>query len=294
MRTQPVENVVRGLARVHDEELRGLARRPAARALLDAVTALPPGSPARARRRTGHRSLIKGAVAATAIAALAAGGVIALTGSGDHVRLAAAVEISRKPAYYEARIVDPLADQKRFTAAFAAYGLHIGVRLVPVSPSIVGTIVFEDEDTRARRSESEGARITMIYDPACRTASGADCSIGLRVPLHFKGHVMIEIGRNAKPGEPYTSTSPKDAVHGLGGMTVAQAEAALARKGMRVGMYNVYWPQWGTSLPRSRIPSGWKVSGTDPYSPGTVLLAIDAQGPMPPDVAAQARRGRGR
>ncbi|GLY87619.1 hypothetical protein [Actinoallomurus iriomotensis] len=132
----------------------------------------------------------------------------------------------------------------------------------------------------------------MIHDPACRTASGAECPIGLRVPLRFKGHAFISIGRKAGPGEPYASTSPKDAAHGLAGMTVARAEAALARKGLRVGRYNVYWPQWGTSLPRTRIPSRWKVSGdgADPYSPGTVLLPIDAQGPMPPDVADQARR----
>jgi hypothetical protein len=132
----------------------------------------------------------------------------------------------------------------------------------------------------------------MIHDPACRTASGADCPIGLRVPLRFKGHAFISIGRKAGPGEPYASTSPKDAAHGLAGMTVARAEAALARKGLRVGRYNVYWPQWGTSLPRTRILSRWKVSGdgADPYSPGTVLLPIDAQGPMPPDAADQARR----
>lgn len=70
---------------------------------------------------------------------------------------------------------------------------------------------------------------------------------------------------------------------------MAQAEAKLSRKGLRVGRYNVYWPGWGTSRPRSRISSQWKVSGADPYSPGTVLLAIDAQGPMPPDVVAEMR-----
>jgi hypothetical protein len=299
MRTHPTDGVVRRIARVHDDALRGLARRPAARALLDDITALPPGPaarPARARGRAGRRPMILGAAAAAAIATAGVAGVVALT---DHpgnstidrnpVRLAAAVKITRKATYYEARIVDPLADQKRFKAAFAKYGLNIEVTLLPASPHIVGTIVFEDEDERAQQSEREGAGIKMIDDPACRTPSGANCSIGLRIPLNFKGHAGIAIGRKAEPGEPYATTSPKDAPHGLGGMTVAQAEAALARKGLRVGRYNVYWPGWGTSRPRSRISSQWKVSGADPYSPGTVLLAIDAQGPMPPDVVAEMK-----
>lgn len=293
MRTHPTDGVVRRLARVHDDELRGLARRPAARNLLDNVTALPSdpaARPALARGRAGRRPMITGAVAATAIATAGVVGVTALTGSSNPVRLAAAVQITRKTTYYEARIVDPQADQKRFKAAFARYGLHIDVRLVPVSPRLVGTVVFEDEDQRAQQSESEGAGIKWIYDPACRTASGADCSMGLRVALNFKGHAIVEIGRKAERGELYVSTSRNETMYGLSGLTVAQAEATLARKGLRVGTYGVYWPQWGTSLPRSRIPSQWKVSGADPYSPGTVRLAVDAQGPMPPDVAAQMKR----
>jgi len=274
---------------VHDDELRGLARRPAARALFDDVTAVPPGRaarPARARRR-----MIMGAVAATAVAGAA---VIASTdhsGGYSDARLAATVQITRRPTYYEARIVDPRADQKILKAAFAKYGLDITATLLPASPHIVGTIVFQDEDEAAQRSESEGVGIKMIYERTCHTASGAGCSIGLRVPLKFSGRAVIGIGRKAEPGEPYATTSSADITHGLGDMTVARAEKALARKGLRVGRYNVYWPQWGTSLPRARIPSNWRVgANADPYSPGTVLLAIDAQGPMPPDIVAQMKK----
>jgi hypothetical protein len=204
-------------------------------------------------------------------------------------RLAAAVEITRKTTYYEARIVDPHAAQERFKAAFPRYGLHIQVTLVPVSPHVVGTIVTEYEDERAQQSESEGMGIKTIDDPACRTESGATCSIGLRIPLSFKGQAGISIGRKAEPGEPYVTAARKDAPRGLSGLTVVQAEATLTRKGLRVAMYNVYWPGFGTSLPRSRIPARWKVGGAIPYSPGTVILAIDAQGAMPPDVVAQMK-----
>lgn len=300
MRPHPTDDAVRRLSRIHDDQLRGFAHRPPARALLDDVTALPSDpatGQARTRRRTGRRPMILGAVVAITIATASVAGVIVLKGrSGDStvdrnsVQLAAVVKITRKTTYYEARIVDPLADQKRFKAAFAKYGLHITVTLVPASPHAVGTIVFEDDDKRAAQLAARGEGIKMIDDPACRTASGANCSIGLRIPLHFDGHVGISIGRKAKPGEPYATTSPKDAPHGLKGLTVDQAEVALARKGLRVGMYNVYWPGWGTSLPRTRIPSQWKVGGAEPYSPGTVLLGIDAQGPMPPDVVAERNR----
>src|SRR5262249_30350679 len=103
------------------------------------------------------------------------------------------------------------------------------------------------------------------------------------------GKAGITIGRRAEPGELYVSTSPKDDPPGLRGLTLAQAEAALARKGLRVGRYNVEWPGFSASLPRARIPSQWKVRWADAYSPGTVLLAIDAQGPMPPDVVAKMK-----
>ena len=212
MGTHPTDGVVHRLARVHDDALRGSARGPAARALLDDITALPPAE-ARARGRARRRPMIMmGAVAATASVA----GVVALTShlgdpGFDSVQLAAAVKITRQPTYYEARIVDPLADKKRFKAAFASYGLDIDVNLIPASPHIVGTIVFEEEDEKARKAEKKGAGIEMINDPGCRTASGANCPIGLRIPLDFKGKAAISIGRAAKPGEPYATTSPKDA-----------------------------------------------------------------------------------
>jgi hypothetical protein len=299
MRTHPTDDKVGRLARVHDDALRGFARRPAARALLDHITTLPSGPGTdRARRhgRTRRRPMIVGAVTATAVAAAGVVGVIALTGrpgdstvGQDPVRLAAAVKITRRTTYYEAKIVDPLADQKRFKAAFAAHGLHITVSLLPASPHAVGTIVFEDDDERAQRLAARGEGIKTIDDPGCRTGSGGHCSIGLRIPLNFDGHVAISIGREAKAGEPYATTSPMDEQPGLEGRTVTQAEAALTRKHLRVAMYNVYWPGYGISLPRARIPSQWKVSFVSPYSPGTVLLGVDAQGPMPPDVVAQMR-----
>lgn len=223
-------------------------------------------------------------------------GVTALTGhrggsiiDRNPARLAAAVELTRRTTYYEARIVDPHAAQERFKAAFARYGLHIQVTLVPVSPHVVGTIVGENEDESAQQSESEGRGIKTIDDPACRTGSGVDCSIGRRIPLSFKGQAGFCIGRKAEPGEPYVTASRQDVPRGLSGVTVAQAEATLTRKGLRVAMSNVYWPGFGTSLPRSRISSRWKVSGAIPCSPRTVTPAIDAQGAVPPDVVAEMR-----
>src|SRR5689334_17493592 len=105
MKTHPTDATVRGVARVHDDELRGLARRPAARALLDDITALPPGPavrPGRARGYASRRPLIVSAVAATAIVAM---GLATLTDRPDDaenpVRLAAAVKITRESNYYE-------------------------------------------------------------------------------------------------------------------------------------------------------------------------------------------------
>ncbi|GAA2109022.1 hypothetical protein [Actinomadura alba] len=255
---------------------------------------------ARPRRALHHRPrFVAGAVG---VAALGTAVAIAVTAPGGAegpasptakapeskgtMRLAAAVQIDRKSDYYAAMIVDPTADKKRLSEAFAQRGFDIQLSLVPVSPSVVGTIVYQEE--------SEGpdqGKLKVITDPSCRTASRAACPVGLRIPHGFKGRSSVVIGRAAAPGEEYVSTNPADAPKGIEGKTVTQAEAALARKGLKVGFYNVYWknPGYGIQAPRSKVNGGWNVSGVEPFSPGTVMLMIDGAGPVPPEVVKKAQ-----
>lgn len=294
MKTHPTDDLVRRLARVHDDSLRGLVDRPAARTLLDNITAQPPGPTRRPRPR---RRLVLGTVATAA--ALSTAGVataVLIDDSGDsppgrhEMRLASAVQITRKDTYYEARIVDPRADRKRFKAAFAKYGLDIDVSLVPASPTVVGTVVMMEEDEVAAES---ARKIETIGDPSCHTPGGT-CTIGLRIPLGFTGHAGIVIGRAAAPGEPYTSTVPQDAPKGLQGKTVAQAETELAREGVRVAVYNLRWTLpsgggYGEKAPSARVDRRWKVESAEPYAPGAVMLMIKPSGPVPPEVLNKAR-----
>jgi hypothetical protein len=120
---------------------------------------------------------------------------------------------------------DPLADSARYRAEFAAHHLNITLKLVPASPSLVGTVVYT--------GESGGADITPITARGrCYTGGGGSaCPVGVRIPADFRGQAELVFGRAARPGELYESTAPATApgevMHGLRfqGLTVARVLA---------------------------------------------------------------------
>jgi hypothetical protein len=143
---------------------------------------------------------------------------------------AAAVEFRTSGDYIVAIIENPYAAAQQLDAAFAAYGLDITLKLVPVSPSMVGAVVYMG-------LPSGMGGIEVLYSPS-RKAPGGPLPIGLRIPVDFKGHADIVLGRAARPGETYVSTgdafAPGEALYGSGllGMRVSEALVKLQALGL--------------------------------------------------------------
>jgi len=161
------------------------------------------------------------------------------------------VSFSNDGQYIVAVIEDPQADADALAAAFAQHGLDITVELLPVSPSLVGKMVMEDQD--------QGPDIETLFDDqaGCTLPGSTSCPIGLRIPLDFHGKAHIVLGRAGGPGEDYASANDAfalgEALHcsKLRGMTVQQALPVLARRGV-------------TAVWRSNDQSTDRVDGIDP------------------------------
>ena len=129
----------------------------------------------------------------------------------------------------------PFAAKKQLDAAFAAHGLHIRVSLIPVSPSLVGTVVYLSDNG------GSGAIQTLGRGP-CITGGGA-CPIRVAISSHFTGNGYITLGRPAKTGESYASTAsafaPGEALHcsGLIGAKVSAARPTLHAHGLTVAQW---------------------------------------------------------
>ena len=176
---------------------------------------------------------------------------------------AAAVEFRTQGNYIVATVVDPYAAEQQLDAAFAAHGLNITLELVPVSPSMVGSVVYMGSSARA-------SDIGVLYS-ATKQAPGGPLPIGLRIPVDFKGQADIMLGRAARPGETYVSAgdafAPGEALHGSGlmGMRVSAALVKLNALGL-----SAEWRAWRVVKPAKGglpTPVASPTSGASP-APG--------------------------
>ncbi|MEV6981870.1 hypothetical protein AB0M95_11505 [Sphaerisporangium sp. NPDC051017] len=228
------EELLSGLARVHDGELTGRASTAAARALLASITSTPsttghdeaPALPAVPVTRTvppASRGSWRIRLAAGAAAAgLLTAGVVAgpgLLGGGSATSYAnSAVDIVREGDQYVARIKDPFAEYRKYTEAFRAVGLNIDLRPVPVSPAAVGKILGMmittggalGTDAKVTTSPSgpvvNGVPLTMDTVPEnCHPGREPGCVMVMRIPAGFTGGVFVRLGRQARQGEEYAN-----------------------------------------------------------------------------------------
>jgi DNA-directed RNA polymerase specialized sigma24 family protein len=283
------------------------------------LDAVPPGDEARlwlygvARRvlanyRRGERRRwwwwlagIPAAAAAAAAAALIAAPVAhngGPGGRGDVGRLrpdAHALAFTPVGRYIDVIVRDPLADQASYNAEFKAHGLDITLSLVPVSPSLVGTVV------EVSTSGPDGNSITTITAKGrCWTGGGgSECPVGLRVPAGYRGQATFVFGRAARPGEQYESTTgasaPGEMLHGLNyaGKRVSTVLAMLGKRHVTVlamlGKRHVTVPTYrddGRVLTPGQVPGSWYVYDAVPWAPQQVLLFI---GPTPSQAYGAAR-----
>lgn len=196
-----------------------------------------------------------------------------VTGQRGHTTQAQVLSFIRRGGYIIVKVRNPLADPARYNAEFARHHLDIRLTMVPVSPSLVGTLVY--------MGSSQGAStITPITAQGrCFTGGGGSaCPVGVRVPVDFHGNAQLTFGRAARPGEQYESTAsafaPGEALHGMSikGETVAQVLVALRSRHVSVARYNVMRNNVGVSL--HHVPGSYYVYDALPWAQGQVLLFV--------------------
>ena len=289
MNTETVSQTLRGL-RPRDADRVDEWFSPAQRdALLREITSTPrplaadERDPATTRRRSARsrasrrpRLLV---LAASVIAAGFAVAVLVLNSTVQTQPARAAVSF-RTAADGEivATVRNPVAAENQLDAAFAAHGLRITVSLVPVSPSLVGTVVYAS-DTGGNDA------IQTIGHGRCLTGGGG-CPIGLKIPSDFTGRGSITLGRPAKAGESYESTAsafaPGEALHcsGLFGARVSAAMSVLHARRLTVAQWRVANKVTSTAPAQNYV---WLV---DPMTARTIRVWTE---PTPPTATSVSR-----
>lgn len=218
-----------------------------------------------------------GAVAAVAVAA------VLIASSAMRPQAAAAGVAFRTGANGDivATVTDPFAAESQLKAAFAEHGLNITVNLLPVSPSLVGTVVFISDNGGA-------SAIQPLQGGPCVTGGGG-CSIGLKIPATFTGQGYVTLGRPAKPGETYESQAsafaPGEVLHcsGLLGARVATALPIL-----QADKLTAQWREKATGAIDATAPTSNYIWGADSIAPGTVMISTEPT-PWPGYPAAYTR-----
>src|SRR3954452_7257855 len=212
MRTDRTMATLKALAPLDETALAELAGSAAAQSLLQEIELSARSAakrPTRARRTLLHMrprvALVAAAAAAcVAVAIIVAGGAIFSASPA-----AAGVRFQVRGNYIIARVTRPFTARDQLQAAFQQEGIDISVRLVPVSPSLRGTVVYLGGSAGA-------SEIQPLQGGPCVTGGGG-CPIGLKIPRDYSGHGEIALGRPAQAGESYASTAsafaPGEALH---------------------------------------------------------------------------------
>ena len=274
-------NPVTRISPVTDDEAARMVRPDTLADLAEQITASPPGAaPGRLAAASGRgRWAKKGRwLAGIPVAAALAVALLVVTSLGRPGQrvgpvtvgppAAQALSFSRHGGALIVTVRNPLADPARYRAEFAQHHLRIALKLLPVSPSLVGTVVYLSGDVTPITAQGK-----------CHLASGgAACPVGVRVPANFHGQAEVVFGRAARPGEQYASAAsafaPGEVMHGMRvtGHTVAQVLATLRHRGISVPLFNYAHQGYARNL-RS-VPGTWFVYDAVPWAPRQVLLFV--------------------
>jgi len=261
-----IDELVRGLAPIRDDELPPLTATPNAAELLEAIVAEPRIAERRTLRSRGSRirmTRLRLAACAGVAALLAVATVGPVLDRGGTP--AAAVVFHSSGDNIVADVTDPFADEQRLNEAFADRGLDIRLRLVPVSPQLVGQILASDPKDGRIVGTAGGPpgpdqpyiSAELVNDGGSCT-NGPPCPIGLAIPRDFDGSVTLTVGRSARSGERFDASSsallPGEALHcsDILGQPVAEAARRLAGRAQTRDL-RISWreaPRGMETLPR--------------------------------------------
>lgn len=249
-----------------------------AHALMREIITTRPGPEARParRRRPVLRLALPGVALATA--AFVALSWLLPTGAGFGPGPAAALDIRQEDGYYVVEVKDLFADPDRYQEQLRGVGLDVTLRLVPSTPSMVGSI-FPTSPTDERYLDE----IKTIDPPgACDKMGG--CPIGVKVPVNFRGPAEIILGREASPGEAYANGTSIDALGEplhcvpFRGKTVAEVRELLAQRGLTVHTFrdtNPYIDE--ADATKTSVPDSWYVNGGYLEEPGKAALNVSEE-----------------
>ncbi|GIH79424.1 hypothetical protein [Planobispora longispora] len=152
----------------------------------------------------------------------------------------AAIDIVQEGGNWVARIKDPLAEHERYREGFESLGLDVTLELVPASPSLVGQPVVPMFHPGAPGPSGPAGEFSAGVEPEGCTPGALGCHLAFRIPVGFTGEVRAQLGRPARPGEPYqtgaAATAEGEALEGVtvSGRTVAQVLADVRERGLDV------------------------------------------------------------
>ncbi|MDF2706409.1 MAG: hypothetical protein K0R62_2061 [Nonomuraea muscovyensis] len=249
-----------------------------AHALMREIITTEPGPEARParRRRPVLRLALPGVALATA--AFVALSWLLPTGFGFGPGPAAALDIRQEDGYYVVEVKDLYADPDRYQEQLQAAGLDVTLRVIPSTPSFVGTIIPTSPSEERQLDE-----IKTIDPPGdCDRLGG--CPIGMKIPVDFEGPAQITLGREARSGEQYEIVASFDVLgepmHCVPyrGKTVAEVRELLAQRGLTVQKFNVTNPDIDEeAVMRASVPDSWHVNGGYLREPGKATLAVSEE-----------------
>jgi hypothetical protein len=222
--------------------------------LLGGITASRAGDQAR-RPRIAARRLVPVLAAAAVIAAVAVT-VVRLPGDSRQEALGPALSFTTEGKFLKVRVVDPEADSARFNKEFKEHGLDIKLKLIPSSPSIVG------QHTAAGFGPDSENIETTVHPAGCDNPPSYPCVPEFTIPVDYKGHAELYIGRAAKPGERLVQSGRIDGRgEPLQGVKYVGQTVATVLKILEEGGYTAeYRVKVGNEhQSRDTVPPGWVV-----------------------------------
>ncbi|MEU8278696.1 hypothetical protein ACFYOK_22000 [Microbispora bryophytorum] len=212
------------------------------------------------------RRLVPAIVSLTAVLLAVAWLVPGAAGLGP-APASAALDIRPEGDHYVVMVRDLFAAPAMYQRELRERGLDVEVRLVPVSPASAGQVFYLD-GTRDRSA------ITAIEKPGeCARFGG--CPIGFRIPVRFRGHATVYLGRAARAGERYGILESFD----LEGQpfhcvdyvnkTVAQVLPLLRERGVRAQFSSP------GAYAQPSAPADWYVHGGVMVADGQALVLVN-------------------
>ncbi len=188
------------------------------------------------------------------------------------------LQVTPNGGYLEIRILDPAADPQRYKDELSRHGLDIELKLAPAAANRIGRVIFEEIDDKGSATS-----IDTIEAPGDCTLTG-NCSVGIRVPLDYKGHAQIVFGRAPMPGEenegdaPVLSDDQEAALRALVGQRVSDVRQLLAARG-QTATYRVGFRSLEATA--DQVPDSWYVYQVAALANNVVVLWVSADGKQP-------------